>query len=289
MVFAFPHPRANPALNPPYLSHGDSSRDRSKHPTGAPGRHTRCSRSHAPFSSPQRQSGNRGIPAGCNPPCRSPGASQTGLPWQRAQTYDEASACAPRESAPAFREFNEKSSEPVESWYFLACDAAPSPPPGKSHPVHPAFLPAALLWSRGTASHGRWAAGQEERDAKGGQAALPRGKKQGLHHTKSFPRLQKPQLPALCPEQTGVPLGRGACPGARGVRVVLPLKCNIELLNFNSAEKAGAWHLMSARNGQREKPFKPDLFLHPWIAAETGQGCTAPPSFLLPSSAGEKN
>lgn len=30
--------------------------------------------------------------------------------------------------------------------------------------------------------------------------------------------------------------------------------------------------LMSARNGQREKPFKADLFLHPRRAAETGQG-----------------
>lgn len=47
--------------------------------------------------------------------------------------------------------------------------------------------------------------------------------------------------------------------------------------------------LMSARSGQREKPFKADLFLQPRVAAETGQSCTAPPSLLLPSSAGEKN
>lgn len=61
-----------------------------------------------------------------------------------------------RESAPISSGFTEKSSEPVRSWYFPAWNAAPSLPPGKSHPVHPAFLPA--VEPRNT--HRHWAEGQ---------------------------------------------------------------------------------------------------------------------------------
>ena len=67
------------------------------------------------------------------------------------------------------------------------------------------------------------------------------GRKQVLHHTKSLPKLQKPQMPTKVQSKWGYRFG--VVPAQEHIvllRIVLPLKCNIELLNFNSTKEAGA-------------------------------------------------
>lgn len=214
LVSAFPHPRANPASNPELLSRGG----RSEHPfwPALAVLPLTCS-----FILPTKAAWEPGHPGGCNPPYRSPGASQTALPWQREETCDEASLCELHENAPILSGFNEESSKPAQSWYFLACSVESITTPrqiarctSRSPPLCPAGEPQ-------TPSHRHRARGQGFQ-----RKGLLRAGRQPCHEGRSSPshevisQIAETTTGHFMSEQTGVPLRRGACPGARGVRVV---------------------------------------------------------------------
>lgn len=161
------------------------------------------------------------------------------FPWQREETCDEASGCVHHENAPVLIDFNEKSLEPVKSWYFLALNRAPSRPPGRSHPVPP---PCPALGLRNTPSQAQsWGDTAFQGMLRAGRQPHREGENTFSIIQSHFPDCRNHKCPLYIQSKQGCCFG--AVPTRERVEllcIVLPLKRNVELLNFHSTKEAGA-------------------------------------------------